>query len=76
MKRNPQLIVRPTAFQAMSDHIVAVVDLGYVPALGKSMTVGIRFVSPQHLLTFMSDAMEEAAKVWPDDPWVKSYKEE
>jgi hypothetical protein len=71
--RIPEVVVREPTFHAKKDHIVAVMNLGHIDKIGGEMTVGIRFVSPEHMLEFFSKMMEQAVKVWPDNPWVQEY---
>jgi len=75
MRRRRNLVVKviSTVFEAKGDHIVAVIDLSGLERIPN--TIGIRFNSPEKLLEFMSNAMDQAAKVWPDNEWIKSYKE-
>lgn len=55
--------------QAKQDYIVMVVPIG-------AGTIGIRFISPEHLLTTFGELLQAAEKVWPNNEWVKEYKRE
>ena len=57
-------------FEAMADHVVAVIHLG------PDQTLGLRFLSPEHFLTFANGLIEKACEVWPDDPYIKMYLED
>lgn len=74
--RNPDMAIRVPTFYAEEDHVVALMAFGYVEKLGKNMTVGIRFISPKHMLEFFNKLMEQAVKVWPDDPYIQDYIQE
>jgi hypothetical protein len=65
-KRQAKTVYLPVTFHAEADHVVAIAQIG-------ESTLGIRFNSPEMILMFMSGIMEEAAKVWPDNEWVKEY---
>jgi hypothetical protein len=54
---------------AKKDHVVAVFWLG-------ESSIGLRFNSPEHILEFMSQVMEKAALVWPDNEWIKELGRE
>lgn len=54
-------------FRAEKGHIVAVFPIG------KDSTIGIRFESPEQLLTFCVELMEKAALVWPDHQLIEEY---
>lgn len=69
-KRNAKKVHLPVTFQAMSDHVVAIISVG------NGSTIGLRFESPEHMLTFFTAMMQEAAKVWPDNEWIKYYLED
>lgn len=66
--RIPETVKLPVEFYAKKDHVVAVMRIG-------DSSIGIRFNSPEHILEFMTNIMEKAAKVWPDNEWVKEYLE-
>lgn len=68
-KRNPIVAPLPFTFHAVDDHIVAVAYIG-------DSSIGLRFNSAEQLLAFMAGMMEQAARVWPDNPLVKEYLEE
>ena len=52
-------------FRAYKDHIVAVVPIG------NRGTVGLRFVSVEHILTFCTMLIEKAALTWPEHELIK-----
>lgn len=54
-------------FRAEKNHIVAVFPIS------KDSTIGIRFESPEQLLTFCVELMEKAALVWPDHQLIEEY---
>ena len=68
-KRNPVVIPQSVEIKAMSDHIVAVIWLG-------DSSIGLRFLSPEHLLEFFQDLMKAACKVWPENEWIQEYLRE
>lgn len=68
-QRSPKVARLPVTFRAMSDHVVAIYEID-----GKS-TIGMRFESPEQMLSFFSEMMEKAVKVWPDNEWIKEYME-
>ena len=65
--RKPVVIQQSVEIQANIDHVVMI-----LPAPGG--TIGVRFVSPEHLLTTFEALMEAAIKVWPDNEWVREYQ--
>lgn len=69
-KRNPVVITQNIEIQAKSDHIVAIIWLG------ENASIGLRFLSPEHLLEFFSKLMEKAVQVWPDNEWIQEYLRE
>lgn len=56
-------------FRAEKNHIVAVFPIG------PDSTIGIRFESPEQLMTFFVEMMEKATQVWPNHPVIKDYLE-
>jgi len=72
-KSKPRLVVEvahlPVTFHALSHHIVAVLQIG------EDQTIGLRFESVEHLLTFCTELIEKAAVTWPDHPLIREYKE-
>jgi len=64
--RIPEKVNLPVTFKAMKDHVVAIIYIN-------KSTIGLRFESPEHMLTFFSEMMEKAAIVWPDNTWIKEY---
>ena len=66
-KRNPVTATRNIDIELHSDHITAVVWID------KDTSIGVRFNSPEHLLEFSTKMLEAAAKVWPDNPYIKEF---
>lgn len=62
--------VLETRVEAKEDHVVLVIEIP--PA----STLGIRFVSPEHLMQVFLQLMEAASEIWPDNPLVQEYLEE
>lgn len=60
---------------ANKDHVVMVLDVSQIPPDTNLMTIGLRFDSPEHLLTVMTAIMEKVVEVWPNHPLVKEYLE-
>lgn len=61
---------RPFTFEAQKDHIVCTVSID-----NDEGVVVIRFDSVDQMLGFFTAGMEEAAKVWPDNPLVEYYSD-
>lgn len=66
-KRKPVVIPMPTEVQAMPDHVVALVWID------EQHSIGLRFVSVDHLMRFITELMDKAAVVWPSNAWVREY---
>lgn len=66
-KFTTETVNAPVTFKAEKDSIVAVFQVGF-------STFGVRFTSPEHLLSFAVELMEKAAIVWPDNEWIKEWK--
>ncbi len=67
--RKPDAVLRsPVAFEADYEHrhVVAIIPLG-------QSTIGLRFYSPEHILTFFQQLIEKAATVWPDNELINEY---
>ena len=64
--RIPEVAYPPVTFHAKKNYIVAVFHLG-------NSTVGVRFQSPEQLLTFTVELMEKAKLTWPNHPLIKEY---
>jgi len=75
--RNPQVNKLPVTFEAniQGKYIVAIFQVGGTAAApnSKDSTIGIRFVSPEHMLQFFTAMMENAVIVWPDNEWIKEF---
>lgn len=69
--RIPERFELPVTFHAVNvgqpnAHVVAVMQIG-------GSTIGLRFESVDQLMTFFARLIEKAAKVWPDNEWIKEY---
>jgi hypothetical protein len=64
--RIPEVVHLPVQFQTGRGHVVAIYHIN-------GSTLGVRFESPEQMLTFFTKLMEKAVKVWPDHPLVKEY---
>lgn len=67
MKRIAKVVHLPATFHAEKDHIVAVIPIG------DNATFGLRFESPEHLMTFFHHLLQKACVVWPDNPLIQEY---
>lgn len=56
-----------TTFEAMQDHVVAVIHIG------PNQTIGLRFLSPEHIAHFASELIEKATEVWPENELIQYY---
>jgi len=74
MSDTPRIVLEvedvPVKFEAHKTHIVAIFQVA------NNKTLGIRFVSPEHLLEFAMKLMDMAAITWPDHPFMQQYKED
>jgi hypothetical protein len=64
---------------AKKDHVVLVIPIGELPLRvdgRRPDTVGLRFMSVEHMLTIFHHIAEKAAEVWPDDPYIQIYLED
>jgi hypothetical protein len=64
--RIPEVARLPVTFKAMKDHVVVIFHIN-------QSSIGLRFESPEHMLTFFTEMMEKAAIAWPDNEWIKEY---
>lgn len=72
--RKPVVVPLTPEIQARQDHVVVVFPLdATLLQPGSRMTVGIRFISPEHLLTTFEELMNAAVEVWPDNAWIQEY---
>jgi hypothetical protein len=49
---------------------------GFVTAvihIDEDTTYGLKFLSPEHMLSFMNGLMEHATEVWPDHALIRYY---
>jgi len=58
----------PVTFEVGHGFVTAVIHID-------NSTVGLRFDSPEHLLSFFVEIMENAVIAWPENPLIKSYVE-
>jgi hypothetical protein len=65
-QRHPVVIPQTIEVEAKPDYVVAIIRLG-------NSTIGLRFISPEHLIKFFVSLMEKAILIWPDDPYIKEY---
>ena len=65
--RHPVVMSQELEILAMKDHVVAIIKIN-------NSSIGLRFVSPEHLLLFFNQLMEQAIKVWPDNEWILEYQ--
>lgn len=56
----------PVTFEAGKGFVTAVFHI-------EGSTLGLKFESPEQLLTFFTELMEAATIAWPNDPLVKYY---
>lgn len=66
-QRSPKVARLPVTFHAKKDHVVAIYEID-----GKS-SIGMRFESPEQMLSFFSELMEAAVQVWPNNEWIREY---
>lgn len=59
----------PITFEAGKGFVTAVIHI-------QGSTLGLRFESPEHLLSFFTELMESAILAWPDNEFIKYYLEE
>lgn len=71
MARDPRYVMRrKVTIESEKGRVIAVVPLD------DSSSIGIRFETPEQLLEFCHGLIEEAAKVWPNDPYMQEYLSE
>jgi hypothetical protein len=61
-------------FEAHADHVKAIIDTSHI-GIGPQ-SIGMIFVSPEHMLEVFGSMMEKACDVWPDHPLVLEYLED
>lgn len=77
MTRNAELVgISPMTFQAHDDYVLGILDLKSANLEAIPATIGLRFLSPEHLLSVFGEMMEQAAMVWPNHPLILSYLED
>lgn len=69
-----QTLLSLVTFETHPDQLKAIIDTRH--AKQKPDTLGLTFVSPEHVLDFMLALLEHAALVWPDHPLIKMYREQ
>lgn len=75
-KRKADAVLPAAAeIEARSDHVVLIVPVVPEVKASRLSTVGIRFISPDHLLAVFFELLQKAAQVWPDHPIIKYYRE-
>lgn len=56
----------PVSFEAGKGFVTAVIHID-------DSTLGLKFESPEQLLGFFTELMENAVIAWPDDPFIQYY---
>lgn len=56
----------PVTFEAGRGFVTAVIHI-------EGSTLGLKFESPEQLLTFFTEMMETAVMVWPNNEFIKLY---
>lgn len=56
----------PVTFEAGKGFVTAVIHID-------NSTIGLKFKSPEQLLTFFTQLMESAVIAWPNDQFIKYY---
>ena len=64
--KSPQVVRLPVKFEAKKDHVVAIFN-------ARGSTIGLRFNSPEEMLSFFSQMLEKAVLVWPENEWIREY---
>jgi hypothetical protein len=59
-------VLLPVTFEAGKGFVTAVIHID-------NSTIGLKFESPEQLLTFFTELMENATLAWPDNPFIKLY---
>lgn len=59
----------PVTFEAGSGFVTAVIHID-------ESTIGLKFETPEQLLTFFTELMEAAVLAWPDNEFVQYYQSE
>lgn len=62
-------ITLPITFEAGKGFVTAVIHID-------NSTLGLRFESPEQLLGFFTELMENAIIAWPNNEFIKMYLEE
>jgi hypothetical protein len=57
----------PVSFEAGKGFVTTVFHID------DNSTIGIKFESPEQMLSFFTRLMEHAAIAWPDDPFIQYY---
>ena len=58
--------VAPVTFEVGKGFVTAMIHI-------ENSTIGLRFESPEQLLSFFSELMENAVIAWPNNEWIKYY---
>jgi len=56
----------PVTFEAGKGFVTAIIHID-------NSTIGLKFLSPDHLLGFFTELMENAVIAWPEDELIKFY---
>lgn len=56
----------PVTFEAGPGFVTAVIHV-------EKSTLGLKFESPEQLLTFFTELMENAVIAWPTNPFIRMY---
>ena len=59
----------PVSFEAGRGFVTAVIHID-------NSTIGLKFESPDQLLGFFTELMENAVIAWPDNPFIRYYLSE
>lgn len=59
----------PVTFEAGKGFVTAVIHID-------NSTIGLKFESPEQLLTFFTELMESAVIAWPNDQFIRYYLSE
>ena len=60
-------IALPVTFEAGPGFVTAVISLD------EKSTIGLKFESPEQMLTFSHGLMEHAVIAWPNNPYIQYY---
>lgn len=66
-ERIPLTVQQNITIEIHPDHITAIIWID------EKTSIGVRFNSPEHLLEFSTVMLNAAAKVWPNNEYIKEY---